>query len=85
MTLVSVDAAPAAGAAAEPVWHGRHRARHGLRLRGLHLTVATARLERGGHLVHFAGARFRRVLAHLRHPVRLRLTSAAGVAADQEG
>ena len=86
MTLVSDDAAPAAAAAAEPIWHGRHHLRHGLRLRAVHLTVATAHVERGvergGRLMHFAGARFRRVLAHLRHPVRIRLTSAAG--ADQE-
>ncbi len=78
MTLVSDDAA--AAAAVEPVWHGRHRLHHGLHLRALHLTVATARIERGGRLMHFAGARVRRVLAHLRHPVRVRLTSAAGAA-----
>ncbi len=76
MTLVSDDPAPAA--AAEPVWHGRHRPRHGLRLRALHLTVATSHVGRGGHLMRFAGARLRRVLAHVHHPVRIRLTSAAG-------
>ena len=83
MTLVSDDAAPAAAAVAEPVWHGRHHLHRGLRLRAVHLTAATTHVGRGERLLHFAGARLRRVLAHIHRPIRVRLTSAAGAGADQ--
>ena len=84
MTLVSDDAAPAVAAAAEPVWHGRHHPHRGLRLRAVHLTMGTTHVGRGERLLHFAGARLRRVLAHVHRPVRIRLTSAAGAGADQD-
>ena len=82
MTLVSDDAAPAA--VAEPVWRGRHHLHRGLRLRAVHLTMATIHVGRGERLMHFAGARLRRVLAHVHRPVRVRLTSAADAGADRD-
>ncbi len=74
MELVSEDAA-------RPIWHGHHRPRHGLLGRAhVHLAVAYSGVGHGrpgARLLHLAGARLRRVLAHGHHPARLRLTSTA--------
>jgi D-alanyl-D-alanine carboxypeptidase len=72
-----------------PIWHGHHRRRgaHG-RVAGLHLTLAhvpAVHAKRGARLVHFAGARVRRVLAHGHHVARIRLTSASPSGGSEEG
>ncbi len=83
MLLVADDAA-------RPIWHGHHRPRHGLSGHAhVHLTVARTLIGhagRGVRLVHFAGARLRRVLAHGHHPARIRLTSTSHRAgSDDDG
>ncbi len=80
MTLVS-EQAPA-----RPVWHGRHHLRHGVRSRlaGLHLTFARFATGHHGRLLHFGGARLRRVVAHGHHMLRLRMTRLDTMAGPQQ-
>ena len=87
MELVADDAA-------RPIWHGHHRSHHGLAGRArVHLAVAhtgvgshsIAHGRPGARLLHLAGARLRRVLAHSHHPARFRLTSATLDAGPEDG
>ena len=62
---------------AGPIWHGRHHLRHlaHSHYARLHLTGAHYH-DHYGHGARFAGARLRRVLAHVHHRSPLRLTRA---------
>ena len=57
-----------------PIWHGQHHLHHFAHARYARLHLTSARIRR--HHGHFAGARLRRVLAHIHHVSPLRLSRA---------